>query len=401
MRASSRITWAALILALFGCSDRGPATLPAALRDTTLVFTKGDGAWGPAYDAEIVFRVPSTSKETTFGVAAIVARKDGGVLVVDLKGAEGRIVRAFDSTGTFERNYGREGGGPGEYNNNRISIAEAVDGTVLVRDGARAISRFARNGNLLASFALGGRDNWMGLVGANDGTILTFAGEPQLQRNGSRPGLATVVRLDTTGRVIDTLRPLSWMPGDTIPGIRVGPRQHWYPLRDGRAVIGRQDRLAVLITDARGERPPVLAELPSIEISLSSEAIAEREAQARQLPPSAGAVERVMRPAGYIMIDADERIWLQKMHAPYKGPARCSAYGGAPAKDQPAPCIAKSTTYYRWSHVVFDTIGQFLGEVRFPDGTHYTAAVRDFAWGLSESEDGELLLTRFRIRRAN
>lgn len=398
----SRYLLVAIAASAFSCGrNDNPKTRPLPTGDTTIVVSPADGEWGAPHVAVPVVRVRSDQREAIFGAVFWLApRRDGGVLVYDAKGAEGKVVRAFDSAGRFERNYGREGGGPGEYNNMRVSVAEGTDGTVIVRDGSRAISRFTRDGRLLNSFALSGRENWMGLVAATNGSILTFATEPA--RGATRSGLATVMRYDTTGRLLDTLLPHSWVLREGRGAYSGGPRQQWQPMPDGRAVIGRSDRLAFLIVDPAGTRAPLIGEVPSAPIVLPKEAIDERRAAeeaSRKLGPNpSSAIARTEQPAGYITIDADQRIWIQKLRPPVKGEPYCMVAGDTPGGDQ---CIVTGS-YHQSSaaFVVFRSDGSFLGEVRMPDGVRGPPAAQgDFAWFMQEQPDGDWALVKFRIRK--
>src|SRR5207244_1093480 len=124
--------------------------------DTSVVLTQGNGKWGPPHDAIEVLRVPGDTKETTFGAAYVLqATADGGVIVVDMKGEEGLIVRQFDANGKFVRNLGRRGPGPGEYLRNNLTIATHPNGSVYLRDDDRAVNVYGADGKLGNTFVLG------------------------------------------------------------------------------------------------------------------------------------------------------------------------------------------------------------------------------------------------------
>ena len=166
----------AALLAMGGCGEQLDVSTPGITRehrgDTAIVLTTGDGAWGPVHDAVEVLRVAETSKETTFGlIRAMAATPDGGVLVYDIKAAEGKIVRQFNAEGKFVRNVGRAGSGPGEYDMDVLMLAAAPNGTLVLREPFRGVSRYAPDGRFINRFTTDERSGAHEVVAAFDGSL--------------------------------------------------------------------------------------------------------------------------------------------------------------------------------------------------------------------------------------
>jgi hypothetical protein len=416
------------LMAVTAC-DRGseppkadPGVPRTVARDTTRVFTRGDGVWGPAHDAMEVLRVPSDTKETTFGlVRDVAARPDGGVLVFDVKGAEGLVLRAFDANGRFERNIGRAGNGPGEYSSDAMHYAVQPDGIILLREARRAVTRYGADGRFLGGYTVlpgPGRADIM--VGQN-GTFYTTAAldSPSGLTRGSsstrgqaRPltpaRLLPVFHYDSAGRLLDSIvLTQQWLVSDAAPyGFAQRPSQSWVPLPDGRIVVSRTDKLGFLLVDPASRRPPLLSEVPTAPVRYLDE-----ERKALQAAENAsGMIEGGRRIAGGVpttvpefkvpaqpaFVDVSGRIWIRKSVAsqrvdPYCMSARSDFRGDT--------CLLKGNYYDPPVFVAFQVDGTYLGEVRFPLRSRMMAFVGDFAWGIVRSADDEQLLVKYRIHK--
>jgi hypothetical protein len=350
--------------------------------DTVVVYTTGDGVWGPAHDATELLRVPGGTKETTFGsVSMLAATPDGGVLVLDSKAAEGMIVRQFDANGAFVRNIGGRGTGPGEYSQTgQVTITVHPNGTILIRDGRRAVNRYTAQGKLLNSFALGlANAGSLDIVAAIDGTIYVRgpflpAGAPGAER------MPSMLRFDTAGRLLDSVvdgRP--WLP-PVKAATQFTARQAWNVLPDKRVYFGRSDKLGFLVVDPAGNSPPLIGELRAAPVPFSNEERAELEEieawRQRTYPPEArGALVTVPEsklPMRGALADIDGRIWIFKSAPGQKAAPRYLTSGTDSVKfsfDEPRVLAA------------FQTDGTFLGELRFPMGLIPTF-VGNTAWAI-------------------
>lgn len=105
--------------------------------DTILVRTVGGSVWGEARLVEEV-RIGRLDgpDEYTFGqLAAIAAGPDGNVYALD---RQGPVLRAYSADGTYLRDLGRPGEGPGELKQVDSGLSFLPDGRLLVRDPGNA-----------------------------------------------------------------------------------------------------------------------------------------------------------------------------------------------------------------------------------------------------------------------
>jgi DNA-binding beta-propeller fold protein YncE len=96
---------------------------------------------------------------------AVAVGPDGAVYVAD-QGSH--VVQVFAPDGTFLREVGVSGTGPGQFTSVG-AIAVAADNTLFVADGTNRIDRFAPTGALIDSFGRGGRDQGALRFGAGGG----------------------------------------------------------------------------------------------------------------------------------------------------------------------------------------------------------------------------------------
>lgn len=381
--------------------------------DTIRVVTQGDGRWGPAFDAVEILRVPPDGKETSFGLVRDVApRTDGGVLVFDAKGIEGRVLRAFDAQGRFEFDIGRAGSGPGEYASEFLRVTVQPDGTILLHESRRVVNRYAADGTFLGTFrVLHGSGRTELLPGAKGSfytpvTLRPAVGTPRSSSvrtaggTGSTPltpAGATLYRYDTAGTVIDSISfTRKWLASDAPP-YGFLPSQSWFPLPDGRIVVGRTDKLGFVLVDTNPDVAPLLAEVPTPPVPYHEEERAQWEAtiRARNEHQDVDTEQQVPRhklPAGVAFADADNRIWVQKHFRSQRGESRCTTVvDGA--------CVSQTSFREQPVYVAFALDGTYLGEVRFPMGTAMIRFVGNEAWAISRNENDEQVLVKYRIRR--
>lgn len=412
IRLSQRLvtatTGVSVLASLFVCdADAQRGNVVRTRRgDTVVVSTTGNGAWGPPHDAVEFMRVSGDTKETTFGQAYLLsATPDGGVLVVDTKSLDGLIVRQFDANGKFVRNIGRKGEGPGEYIRNNLSLFVRPDGTILLRDSDKSVSRFGKDGKLLSSFSLFHTNgNTNEILGATDGSIWVrapFINSPAGPTGGAglqRP----LVQYDTAGKILDSIvQPAWWVPPSTDP--MVG-RQWWSILSDGRLVFSRTDKIGFLIVDRTGKAPPLMVEGPSELVPYLKEERDElqgardfsRDAcpNPRVTPAPRVIVPEMKLPArGPAWPDVDGRIWISKSTTAKKIPPKVVAS----CFNQTVGSKSFSATYEEPpAYVAFQTDGAMLGEVRFPLRARVTF-VGNFAWALVPDEDDVPTLIKYRL----
>jgi hypothetical protein len=377
--------------------------------DTTIIVTRGKGVWGPVHDAVEVLRVSETSKETTFGqIQTLAATADGGVLIYDTKSPEGLIIRKFSSDGKFVRNIGRTGRGPGEYDSDMLRIVEQANGTILVRQVFRGVSRFSADGRYLGGFEIDHRNLTHEIFGAADGSIYV-RGPVGMGFRIIAMDDATVLHYDTAGKLLDsTVAGPPWLVTSDPPAGFGGPTptQAWFPLSDGRKIVGRTDKLGFLLVDPGGQSTPLIAEVAIPPIVYSDEERAElqaieewKEINYRLVEngkvvvegPKAAIVPKNKMPAKGIQASIDGRIWIGKSPPSRKvEPFVTAAIEGN--------SIKKSYAEEERLFVVFQPDGTYLGEVRFPKQTGHLVFAGDFAWATTSDDDDVPVLVKYRIR---
>jgi hypothetical protein len=122
----------------------GACLLPAALALAALPAAAQSGGGAPQVRLERLLSLggDNARRETAFAdVADIAAAPSGDLYVLD---AGDKSVRVFNAAGRLVRRFGREGGGPGEFN---LPIALRVDSLVAVSDlGQQRMSYFSLDG---------------------------------------------------------------------------------------------------------------------------------------------------------------------------------------------------------------------------------------------------------------
>lgn len=204
------------LLALGACSgERGAGSVDLrvvrdTVGDTIIVRTTAGSAWGDTRLVEEV-RIGQLDgpEEYTFGeIDAIDTGPDGALYVLD---AQGPAVRAYAPDGTYLRDLGRRGEGPGEISH-ADGLAALADGRILVRDPGNArISVFGPDGEYLTEWRIrGGRFTSTPLHVDRAGNVYVFLFE--FIEQGAR---FSFVRYGPDGQ-----------PGDTLPypAVERGPR---------------------------------------------------------------------------------------------------------------------------------------------------------------------------------
>ena len=148
-------------------------------------------------------------EEETFGwVVSLLPLKDGSVLVFD---GQANALRQFDSTGTFVPNFGRKGGGPGEFGQVN-GIARRADGSVVVWDatGGR-INAYSDTGAFLSTWRvpMTGHFGQNMLWSDDEGRTLSWVVLTREEKDFTR-GARGVIRYDAMGAVIDSVAYPVW-----------------------------------------------------------------------------------------------------------------------------------------------------------------------------------------------
>lgn len=146
-------------------------------------------------------------------VSGAVRLSDGTVVVAD---AQSRQLRFFDRSGRHVRTVGREGGGPGEFNN--MNPLTAMGDSLVVGDRSnQRVTVFAPDGSLVRAVPLeaAGTDGFLRPVGSlRDGSLLVVSGGRSRGEasNGISRDSITVLRMPPGGAP----RPLGRFAGDEM-----------------------------------------------------------------------------------------------------------------------------------------------------------------------------------------
>jgi len=130
------------VAALSACGPDAPASArPQTVIDTTgdtvTVRTVAGRVWGDTVDLVAEVRIGTMEGDDEYilgNPTQLAIAPDGTIYVLD---RQVPVVRAYGPDGTFLRNLGRDGGGPGEYKN-PDGLAVLPDGRVLVKDPGNA-----------------------------------------------------------------------------------------------------------------------------------------------------------------------------------------------------------------------------------------------------------------------
>jgi hypothetical protein len=238
------------VTAIGACGDSGrgadaanPAEWTAVvdtIGDTVRVHTTGGQVW-PAdarLESEVAIGVLDGTPEYQFGnIRALAAGPDGRIYVLD---GHGPVVRMYAADGTYLRDVGREGEGPGEYKQPDSGLAFLSDGRLALRDpGNGRISLYSADGEYLDSWPVAGSMNTSNpMVVTRSGIALT----PVIKNLG-----ASVTEWERGMATIPTGRSTPWTCRISVT------RTRWFPAsrRTARARAAYRSRPACRWRTAR------------------------------------------------------------------------------------------------------------------------------------------------------
>ncbi len=417
-------TLAALTVVLAACA--GGSGSPEAhewraaydtVGDTLVVRTESGSVWGQ--DAELVadltigqFEGPD---EYMFGrVRSLAVAADGSIYAYD---EHARELRKYAPDGTYLATFGRQGGGPGEYEDPDGGLAVLPDGRIVLRDPANArFSVFSAEGEYLEGWRIrGGVHTSRSLYSDSAGNVyplilLDTEGRPQDWRLG-------LVRYGPDGVPGDTLETptYDYDPSEMVAAggdddnrsiisdeVPFSPSVSWALSPLGYFVAGLSTRYAIELYIApdrvlrieRGDWQPV---------PVKPEERDEQEriitANFRQLDPSwrwnGDPIPDNKPPYQRLFVGEDGRIWVWLHQEAYKiDGADDFAEADEPGR-VPDPTWIESVAFD-----VFEPDGRYLGRVRAPDGlaTYPTPVARgDTLWAVVEDELDVPYIVRFHV----
>jgi hypothetical protein len=386
--------------AAVGCGSRGGDDTGASVHDSSgirIVTSGATGQWaeGAAWRLVQDQRIGELEgpPEYTFNQIAAVAVAPGDtVFVLD---AGDKIIKAYDPDGHFVRQFGREGEGPGEFNDPRDLIA-TPDGLLAYDWRQHRLTLFANDGKVIRtmpvhpSIMFGSH-----LRVLDDSTIaLGVSTGYSIPRRPETEGKFWLLRLDFSGKILDTL--IRAQGGDATPHwdnqslfvlpapFPRGPQFDAAP--NGRVAFGRGETYAIdvyradpdwrLASSIRRTAPPLRATEDDRAAYRSQFTNPRMPAQLRSV--YADLVGQVTYPETWpayeaLLFDAANRLWVEE-------PAHSA--------DSLVP----------WS--VFAPDESYLGTVMIPKRLRQVRVIGDDAiWGVEQDELGVQSVVRYRIDR--
>lgn len=390
-------------------ADDGAGTTREVRGDTTIVRSAGAGPWG---EAELVEELSigelDGADEYTFGrIGGLAVHDDGSLYVLDAQALE---VRVYSADGEFQRRFGREGEGPGEFRQ-PLGIAFLPDDRLVIRDyGNGRINVFAADGTFL--------DDWSIPTGfyTTSPMFVDDAGHVYVDIIADRPSPGVfrtgLLQLDSTGAVVDTMRrpfadhtPPALMAENVSSSGRSVSRTSvpFWPgavttlNRSGEFVGGIADAYRLTTWHRDGTTLRIERDVPRVPVD-AAEAATAVENTTRNMrntqsdwkwdgpqPPAEKPFFRQVHVAG------DGRVWVQSSQparrvAP-EADAEPDAQGRPPLDLWQEPAV----------YDVFEADGSFLGAVHTPERFTLLVMRGDHVWGTTRDEYDVQYVTRYRI----
>jgi anthranilate synthase component 2 len=397
----------------YSAGDQPWTTVVDSTGDTILVTITGEvpASLVRTLVPELTVGSVDGEEETSFGqIGAVLPTSTRGLLVHD---AQASAIRMFDSTGAFVKNVGNKGGGPGEFDHLN-GLTRLPDGRLVIWDatGAR-LNLYDPDGAFLTTWRLPFQGFFAQNLLSSDhsGRINAWAMLTRDSVDFSR-GKAGIIRLDTSGKVLDSVffpvwrEPAPRLIARTPDGSGMSafsfpfwPGSHSVASPVEGMVSGPGDPYRLYITHRAG-RKPVRIDREHTPVPVSDTEREERKAQAiwglRQTDPKWTwnvADIPASKPAyrGLTLGD-DGTIWIS-ISVPSE-PIPAAEMPEIPANQPERPRI---TTRDPTVYDVFTPEGRLMGRVAMPPRTRITRMSAAGAWGVRRDSLDVEYAARFRI----
>lgn len=354
-------------------------------------------------------------------IAEIIVVHDGTIWVADggetATGFQTPQLRQYDSAGTFVRQVGREGSGPGEYRNPE-GLALMRDGRVAMRDLGipNRLTLFTTAGELDTIWSFGTALPWTSR--ARKALQVDTGGVVWLPFN-TRPGpdrprrVRTFVRMQGDGAIVDTVQ-LSAVPvveRDVVQIVRTLPnggtstrgfmlpfqpfgRWAWSPF--GHFAVARTDVYRIELLPAPGVQPSPEGARAA---TASRSTIVEREIPPVPVPQAERRAARQRLTEEISAFDADARIRVPEVptHKPpikwieFSEDGRLLVSVSMPSRRHDGEWTESN------AYDVFDLDGGFQGRVVLPDSFWMFRMRGNHMWGLFRGPHGQESIRRYRV----
>lgn len=413
--------WALLLLALNGCTDAedasrssaSSAALARAPANVTLIRSEGPGAWAssPQFVEDLRIGTLDGDERYAFGsIDEMAVGKDGSILIFD---GQARHLRLYSPDGTFLKDVGRAGKGPGEY--------EYVEGMAVTPGGDFAIwdpltgriTLYSASGDFLETMSSHVAGYWssVNLHVDQDGNFYVFGVRPlqaavqtpdgtQLQVEGPGSSERFYLRLSPAGEILDTL----WIPVPEAPHqpsfvlmTKEGDHQPFitemvYDFTPaGGFAYGYTSEYAFEIQTGPGEVSRVERTYDPVPLRVQERA--QWEAAVAELNKRGGAsagvqIPDMKPPFRDLDVDDDGRIWIYR-------------YAEAAERQLTTPRPPNAPPAITWRDIpafdVFEQDGRFLGTALTPRDSRLLVKRGDFVWGVHRGELDESYIVRWRM----
>ena len=404
-----------LVIAVGACADAGSPGTNAGLvtvfdstTDTISARVDGQAPVRSLRTVEIVMRIaPSIDDTSLFSdISDFEIDAANRVWVYDF---QGRRMFLFDSAGTLVRRIGRQGQGPGEFQQGNGLVALADTGVAILDAQNARVSIFAANGDFRTSFPVPpGFNTLNGLI--SDRSRALYLRRPVTEpREGEILGRMGLVRLKPDGAFGDSLLPphlpvprdiyIAHSPdgsGTSSRTSQYAPNYYWDWHPDGYFVVAHGGKYEIVIART-GMKPVVIRRTAPPVMLLPEQRSDEKELityNMRRTQPgwawSGPDIVGEKAPLGGITIARDGNIW-----------ARVATPSELIPEAERVPQKEKAAPVQRWRaptiYEVYSPDGRFLGRIPMPQRTTMMQADGDYFWGVTRDDDDLPSIVRFRI----
>jgi hypothetical protein len=431
-RATSRATFAAVLLSLAACGGNDTSTASApVVQDSAgvrIITNPGAGTWSAdeswRIEEDLRIGVAEGDPELQFGMlVGVDADAEGRIVTLDQQASR---VRVFSPDGDLLHAFGRTGGGPGELSQ-ALSPATSVffeaDGSIAVPDmGNMRLARFSVTGEALDSPRLALETTGIPILfsrTANRDLVVQYrqmAIPGAGAMGGDEPSGDRIVRLAAGTAEGDAL--VEVPAGETfsmgaggVPQFRIfAPEPVWAVLSDGRVVTGTNNEYSLTLHstgdppaagDAGAGNGRTIVRRTVDRIPVTDRQQSEMRNLFRQSFEDSGQpipqefIEQLVGSMEFeshwpvlaaVLPGPDGTLWVQRVEA-----------GEALENLTMESIQAGEFGSRRWD--VFDAEGTYLGAVELPDGVQPLRFVGDHLYGIHRDDLGIQRAARLRVTR--
>ncbi|MDR9419399.1 6-bladed beta-propeller [Gracilimonas sp.] len=346
------------------------------------------------YKAQEELRIRTYDGELEYifaGISDLAVGTDGNIFVYDSPAGD-PVVRMFDSEGSFIKYIGREGRGPGEYDNIE-GIGTFPDGRLAIWDiGNQRINVYEPNGDFIESFlaSSGLHSSYKTFEVDHEGNFYLkamFFDRENPQNNTNSP--KAWYKISPSGELVDTLHvpqeegdfPQSFVIfTDAGAGYPFNTRMLENFSSSGYVITAVNNRYEIVLHKEEG---PVLIQREYTPLEVTSEEEEQWEGFKKGFGSAGHSIESSIPdekpPFKDLLTDSQGRIWVWRY-----------------TKSQPVD----GDRIQVWEPPVFDVFnpdGSFYGNVTLPMDAVFLEAKDDKVWAVFTDEDRVEYVVRYKL----